>query len=452
MGSGNERVRINNQHIEELEHIRNQRDIREKELLLKEKIEQFGFEKHKAEIERLANLDRYHFEAEIKKIQAEQRKNDQMHERELKKINNDFLNNQKALANDELSINHKFEVDMLREKNISDNENKRIMADFEIRSGQNRIQHLDILMKRENEAERDRQNYENIRHNNELNFECRMRELNNDRKRNEDINKKELQAINNKFIIDKEKVNNDFLINKNKLDNEKELGIRDINRKEKRDMKKLENEKINLENQSKLMEYQNKKEIETIQGNFKLQELDRKEQHKLNMKQSERQTLALKSEINLNQKKAERELLIEEEKLAEIKKNMEIEIRNKENEKTKIIKEYDMKMKQFDREFEREEKDREIQRENSRYMFQLQYEYQKKFLDLYIQKALNSLNIKDQGNNPESNNFQIPNFFQMFNNMGNMGATNMSMNNSAFGFPFNNTFNNMMNSNAKPQK
>ena len=91
MGSGNERVRINNQHIEELEHIRNQRDIREKELLLKEKIEQFGFEKHKAEIERLANLDRYHFEAEIKKIQAEQRKNDQMHERELKKINNDFL-------------------------------------------------------------------------------------------------------------------------------------------------------------------------------------------------------------------------------------------------------------------------------------------------------------------------------------------------------------------------
>ena len=102
MGSENERIRINNAHIEELEHIRNKGDIREKELFFKEKMEQYTLEKHKAEIERLANLDKYQFEEEIKQIMAQQRKNDQMHEKEIKKIQNDFLNNQKAFSVDEL--------------------------------------------------------------------------------------------------------------------------------------------------------------------------------------------------------------------------------------------------------------------------------------------------------------------------------------------------------------
>ena len=86
MGNSNEKARLMYEHEEEMAQISNMKDIREKEILLKEKMEQYNLEKHKAEIERLANLDRLHYQAELKQLEAQIRKNDQMHERELQKI------------------------------------------------------------------------------------------------------------------------------------------------------------------------------------------------------------------------------------------------------------------------------------------------------------------------------------------------------------------------------
>lgn len=50
MGNGNKKIKLQQEHIENLELIRSTHDIKEKNILLQEKIHQFGMEKHRAEI------------------------------------------------------------------------------------------------------------------------------------------------------------------------------------------------------------------------------------------------------------------------------------------------------------------------------------------------------------------------------------------------------------------
>ena len=109
MGNEEEKIRLANEHCEEMERLRNIRDVNMKKLEVERLAIEYGLEKHKAEIQRLANLDKYHYDAELKRIEAMVKKNNQLHEREKIKINNDFINNQKSLSNDELRINKKFE-------------------------------------------------------------------------------------------------------------------------------------------------------------------------------------------------------------------------------------------------------------------------------------------------------------------------------------------------------
>ena len=177
MGNNNEKLRLMNEHSEEMEYIRNQHDIKTKELLIQEKALQYGLEKHKAEIERLAQLDKYHYNVEIKKLEAQIRKNDQLHQRETKRIDNEYKNKQKSLYNEELKYNHIHIENMTKEKNRNDNENNKMKLDFEIDCFKERNKELEIRMKMDNEAERNRQIYEINKEKNELNFQIRNKEI-----------------------------------------------------------------------------------------------------------------------------------------------------------------------------------------------------------------------------------------------------------------------------------
>ena len=68
MGSSNEKNRLLYEHQEEMEAIRNEKDIAKQKLLIKEKALQYDLEKHRAEMERLAQLDKYHYNIEMEKV------------------------------------------------------------------------------------------------------------------------------------------------------------------------------------------------------------------------------------------------------------------------------------------------------------------------------------------------------------------------------------------------
>ena len=57
MGNINEEKRLNHEHIEAMELLRNTHDIKERKILIEEKIHELALQKHKMEIERLMKLD-----------------------------------------------------------------------------------------------------------------------------------------------------------------------------------------------------------------------------------------------------------------------------------------------------------------------------------------------------------------------------------------------------------
>jgi len=59
MGNSNEELRLNHEHIEAMELIRNTHDIKERKILNEEKIHELALQKHKMEIERLMKLDNH---------------------------------------------------------------------------------------------------------------------------------------------------------------------------------------------------------------------------------------------------------------------------------------------------------------------------------------------------------------------------------------------------------
>ena len=87
MGNSNRKLQLMNEHAAEMEIIRNKHEA-EKKLLIEKLTLQFNLEKYKAEIERLAKLDAYHYDIEKKQLEAKIREKDQFHERE--KIKNEY--------------------------------------------------------------------------------------------------------------------------------------------------------------------------------------------------------------------------------------------------------------------------------------------------------------------------------------------------------------------------
>ena len=57
-------------------------------------------------------------------LEATIRKNDQLHEREAKRIDNEYKNIQKSLSNKELKYNHINTENMIKEKNRNDNKDE----------------------------------------------------------------------------------------------------------------------------------------------------------------------------------------------------------------------------------------------------------------------------------------------------------------------------------------
>ena len=82
MGNSNRKLQLMNEHSAEMEMIRNKHDIAEKKLLIEKLALQYNLEKHKAEIERLAKLDAFHYDIEKRQLEAKIRERDQFYERE----------------------------------------------------------------------------------------------------------------------------------------------------------------------------------------------------------------------------------------------------------------------------------------------------------------------------------------------------------------------------------
>ena len=143
MGNEPEIQQEGNRHIEELEEIRRQKDRDKQEALIKEKVAQYHYEEHMAEIRRIATLNEFEFKKKMEELKVRTVKNNQKHERETKRINNDFLNSQKELSNSELKINNEHtenfrklnddrEFNIMKENNSNNNEKNRMQLKFQI--------------------------------------------------------------------------------------------------------------------------------------------------------------------------------------------------------------------------------------------------------------------------------------------------------------------------------
>ena len=434
MGNSNEKARLMYEHEEEMAQISNMKDIREKEILLKEKMEQYNLEKHKAEIERLANLDRLHYQAELKQLEAQIRKNDQMHERELQKIKNDFLNNQKALDNDRQKINNIHEENLLLINNRHNIEENKLKLDFQLGITQLKNQELEIRLNAQNEKDKNDQIYQLNKYKLQSNHEMKCIELNNIAKQNNEKHQENLIQLNNKHIENLKEIVNRDINEKKKLDYDREIKMSEIDRKKKRDTEKFEIKMVQIKRQMEKENNQYKFESKKMEKTYDNQMLKEKQHHELVLKESEKQTKILEDQGK------ERIMKLENERV-----KLETE---KELEKIKIQNEYELKKKQMENEEKDKEEEREIrrqQRQREDALFYKQLEAQTANINIQIYKAFNSINQKGQENSKENsnlNNFPIPFINQSFNNMG------MGMNNSEFGFSFNNMMN-MMNNNNK---
>lgn len=255
MGNSNEELRLNHEHIEAMELLRNTRDIKKQKILLQEKMQEFGLQKHSKEIERLMNLDNYHYQNEKRQIEAMIRKNDQFHEREKDKIYYDYQNNQKALDNQRHKIDRIFEENKIKEMNKYNYKNNELKAEFELRGNKLKGEIDDNHMKRTNEAQRDQQKYNIIRGRDEDKNQQELRKIENVRKKDSEVHEENMKKIDadsqkcenkSRRIHERrmKKLNNDLLIGQQKfnqemakLKNERDIEMNKTNKKHEFDIK-----------------------------------------------------------------------------------------------------------------------------------------------------------------------------------------------------------------------
>ena len=455
MGNSNKKVQLMKECEVKMSMIRNKHDENEKKLLIEKLALEHNLEKHKAEIARLARLDDLQYKAEIKKNEAKIRENDQYHERE--KINNEynFINKQKSLSNEELKINHIHNENILKENNRNDNKNTEMKLDFEKEKYKIKNEEMDIIMKRENEAEKNKQNYENIRKNNENNFQLNCMEIKRKERKDDYEHEENQQNIGNNFLLNKSEIDNNFAIREKELNNEFIIKQRDLNRKENKDKLEYENRKLELENQKNLDNNKFSLMRDLYDKIYHKKELEIKNEHDLNIDESKRKTQKLESDIQLAKTQLQNQYdkqileskLQHEEKMTQMKNGQDKELEIIRNNQQLIMKKMEM-----------EEKEREDKRNKEAMFLYAQLQRENAMIFSNINKAMNG---KDQENNSSNNNGNnIPNGFPMFG-MNYMPPYYMNkspfefpsymnmMNNSPFGFS---SYMNMMNNYQKPEK
>ena len=462
MGNSNRKLQLMKEHEAEMAMIRNKHNENERKLLIEELALKYNLEKHKAEIERLARLDAYHYDIEKKKIEADIRKNDQFNEREKTKIKNNFINSQKALSNEELKINHIHNENILKENNRNENKNTEMKLEFEKEKYKIKNQEMDIIMKRENEAEKNRQDYENVRKNNENNFECNIREINRKARKDNFEYEENMQNINNNYLLNKSEIDNKFILRKEELNNEYDIQKSELLRKENKDKLEYENRKTEIENKYRLENNKITLQTALIDKIYHKKEIEIKNQHVLDVEESKRKTQKLESDIDLEKNKQQLQYeakIIEsknqhEEKMAQMKNGQDKELTIMKNN-------HELLMKKM----EADEKEREFQRNKELMILNAGIQRGNAMMFANINKANQVMNEKGQENNSSinnGNNMQIPIVFPTFG-MNNMGPYYMNnspfgcpscmnmnmMNTSPYGFP---SYMNMMNNYQKPEK
>lgn len=462
MGNSNRKLQLMKEHEAEMAMIRNKHNENERKLLIEELALKYNLEKHKAEIERLARLDAYHYDIEKKKIEADIRKNDQFNEREKTKIKNNFINSQKALSNEELKINHIHNENILKENNRNENKNTEMKLEFENEKEKTKNQQMDIIMKRENEAEKNRQNFENVRKNNENNFECNIREINRKARKDNFEHEENMQNINNNYLLNKSEIDNKFILRKEELNNEYDIQKSELLRKENKDKLEYENRNTEIENKYRLENNKITLQTALIDKIYHKKEIEIKNQHVLDVEESKRKTQKLESDIDLEKNKQQ---LQYEAKIVESKNQHEekmAQMKNGQDKELTIMKNnHELLMKKM----EADEKEREFQRNKELMILNAGIQRGNAMMFANINKANQAMNEKDQENNSSinnGNNMQIPIVFPTFG-MNNMGPYYMNnspfgcpscmnmnmMNTSPYGFP---SYMNMMNNYQKPEK
>ena len=97
MGNSNRKLQLMNRHSEEMENLRNIHDENTRKLEIQKKVNEYNYQQYMAEIERLVQLDKYHYDVEKRKLEAQVRVNDQMQEREKMMVN--FTEEKKKIIN-----------------------------------------------------------------------------------------------------------------------------------------------------------------------------------------------------------------------------------------------------------------------------------------------------------------------------------------------------------------
>lgn len=100
MGSNNDKnegIRMYNRHTEELEKIRNMHNENQQKLEINRIIAENNYKIRCQEVLRLCKLDDYNFKKEMEKLRIELRKNDQLDERETKRIHNEHEGRMESL-------------------------------------------------------------------------------------------------------------------------------------------------------------------------------------------------------------------------------------------------------------------------------------------------------------------------------------------------------------------
>lgn len=456
-------------HREEIQKIRNMHDENTQELEIKRIIAENNYKIGHENVMRLIRLDEYDYQKVIKQLEVERRKNDQLNERETKRIQNEHEGRMKGLHNEEVKINNEYkqtirkldddkEINTLRENNRFINEKDKMKLDFEAQMKHWDNEELDIVNKRRNEKIRDEQEYLNKKNELENNHEVSMEEIFRKRHKDEIENERLTQEFVLKDKREKEKINNDYLIKNKELEDKYAIRTKEINndfiiqnkelkRKEKKDKHNFVLKKMEIEEKGKQDE-----------RHFQTQMEEKKNNHKLTLQANE--IAAKKSEIDINHKhekemnkldKLNKQMEFQnQERLKKLDNDKEIEIKKIETQSEERKKELDLKQSEIDHNYD-------LQKQQMTQQFQLQ-------MSMINMGILNQYNLMNQNNknekpSEENNKSQnVPIFPTMFGMPMPMMGMYMNMNqnnkmpmmdmNNMFGFPMMNMMN-MMNDNKK---
>ena len=216
-------AQVYSKHKLDKERIKNMHDEKEQELEINRIIAENNYQISCQEIMRLIKLDENNFKIALEKIIVEKRKNDQLHEREMKRINNENEAKMKSLHNEEQKISNEYklatrkldddkEINNIRENNSFINEKNKMKLDFEVQMKHMENEEFDIVNKRRNEKLKDQQNFANEKMKLVLNHEINMEEISRKRKKDENENNRLTQKLVLENSREKEKNQNDFLI------------------------------------------------------------------------------------------------------------------------------------------------------------------------------------------------------------------------------------------------